>query len=93
MKYSFSQMRWTMKIKILCFALALGIAAAANARVQSITEYTSSLPIVGSGAALETTCSEACVGYDLTTTICPAGEKMVDCEAEGCSYYHKCVAE
>lgn len=81
-----------MKLKYLAAVLILAGAVEAQAAIKSILDWDGSLPDAHR-EPVETTCSAACVGYDLTTLICPEGEKLVDCPKNGCSYYHKCIKE
>lgn len=81
-----------MKISFLLAAAAILAAGNSVARVRPITEWKGELPAVAP-QELETSCAKACEGYDLTVLICSEGQKLVDCEAEGCSYYHKCIPE
>ncbi len=82
-----------MKLKYFAAFLILAAAVDAQAAIKSIRDWDGSLPTPRDAPKVETTCSQACTGYDLTTLICPEGEKLVDCPEAGCGYYHKCVKE
>ncbi len=78
------------KFIVLSVFLTL-IAGTTSARVTHIADWSGSLP--GEEPKTETSCSQLCEGYSLTTLICPDNEKLIDCPAQDCDYYHKCVAE
>ena len=80
-----------MKKLIVLSALLSLIIGTAAARVTHIADWSGSLP--GEEQNTETSCSQLCEGYSLTTLLCPENEKLVNCPADGCDYYHKCVAE
>ena len=82
-----------MKLPIAIAAMLLIGAASAGAKVVDITEWNVGLPGRGEEQQPETSCAMACSGYDLTTLICPEGQVLEDCPAQGCSYYHRCVNE
>ena len=86
-------------MKKIIFALAvLLLSHNANAAVRSIIDWDGgsnpyqSEDISITGENLKTKCSEACSGYDLKTTTCRSGEKIVHCSVSGCGYYNKCIA-
>lgn len=80
-------------LKYLILSLILLSAGAAFAKVVPITDWEDKLPYKEEEKSLGTTCAEACLGFDLTTLICPEGQKIDDCKEPGCSYYHRCINE
>lgn len=82
-----------MKFTLIAGAVILA-AGIAQAKVKPIVEWTGELPRQSQEEdedVLVTSCSQACEGYDLTTLICPEGQKLENCPEDGCSYYHRCV--
>lgn len=79
-----------MRIYWLATVIAVLAAGVAGAKVTNIADYKDTLSARTVEEPAVTTCSEACAGYDLTTLICPEGKVLVDCPADGCSYYHRC---
>lgn len=80
--------------KILTIAVCLFLAASVvQAKVTNIADYKDTLSARTVEEPTTTTCSEACSGYDLTTLICPEGQVLGDCPADGCSYYHRCESD
>ncbi len=82
-----------MKLRLTAAVLAFLAAGVAQAKVTNIADYKDTLSARTVEEPAETTCSEACGGYDLTTLICPEGQVLTDCPVEGCSYYHKCETD
>lgn len=86
-----------MKIFILSLAIFLS-SFAVNAKVVSIADWEPTLPLQSKDANNstsqdDTTCAQLCQGYDITTTTCSEGKHLEDCQAEGCSYYHRCASD
>ncbi len=80
-----------MKKIMTLSALLILASSVATARVTHIADWNGELP--GEETQPATSCAQQCEGYDLTTLICPEGEKLIDCPVDGCNYYHQCVEE
>ena len=86
-----------MKIFILSLAIFLS-SFEASAKVVSIADWEPALPLQSkdannSASQEDTTCAQVCQGYDITTTTCPEGKHLEDCQVDGCSYYHRCASD